>query len=296
MTVTRVLARPLLAGMFVYGGIDALRHPEGKVLVAEDVAAPIAEALGLPTDPVTLIRINGGVQVAGGLLLAVGKVPRVASFVLAASLVPTTYAGHRFWNEPDEAERARQRVQFLKNLSMLGGLMLAAVDTEGRPSVAWRARRMVRNALPAADAGHLAEAPLDAVASLAHDAADFGREAGQALASETVRLSQKAGASSRRARKSALAASKQTRTTGIQAGRATQRIAKQAIRQAALAAVVGAATSGHRAESMASRARETAEHARGGARKALQDVTVDSARAAVGKVIDDARSVLPLTG
>ena len=203
MTVTRVLARPLLAGMFVYGGMDALRHPEGKVLVAEDVAAPIAEALGLPTDPVTLIRINGGVQVAGGLLLAVGKVPRVASFVLAASLVPTTYAGHRFWNEPDEAERARQRVQFLKNLSMLGGLMLAAVDTEGRPSVAWRARRMVRNALPAADAGHLAEAPLDAVASLAHDAADFGREAGQALASETVRLSRKAGASSRRARKSA---------------------------------------------------------------------------------------------
>lgn len=178
MTVTRVLARPLLAGMFVYGGIDALRHPEAKVLAAEDVAAPIAEALGLPTDPVTLIRINGGVQVAGGLLLAAGKVPRVASLLLAASLVPTTYAGHRFWNEPDEAERARQRVQFLKNMSMLGGLMLAAVDTDGRPSMAWRARRMVRTALQATDAGHLAEAPLDAVASLAHDAVDFGRGGG----------------------------------------------------------------------------------------------------------------------
>ncbi len=158
---------------------------------------------------------------------------------------------------------------------------------------------MVRAALPAADAGHLAEAPLDAVASLAHDAADFGRDAGQALASETIRLSQKAGASSRRARKSALAASKPRRrrpASGL--GCTTQALdsPRQAIRQAALAAVVGAATSGHRAESMASRARETAEHARGGARKALQDVTVDSARAAVEKVIDDARSVLPLTG
>ena len=34
-----------------------------------------------------------------------------------------------------------QRIHFFKNASMLGGLLLAAVDTEGKPGVAWRARR-----------------------------------------------------------------------------------------------------------------------------------------------------------
>jgi len=284
--------------MFVYGGIDALRHPESKVPVAEDVATAIADLLGLPTDTVTLIRINGGVQVAGGVLLALGKAPRVASLVLASSLVPTTYAGHRFWTEPNEAERARQRVQFFKNLSMLGGLMLAAVDTEGRPSVAWRARRAAKKTLASMPGTRPADRPLDAVVSLAHDAADFSRGAGQALASETARLSKSAGAGGRRARKRALAAGKQTRATGVHAGHATTRFAKKAARQAALAAAVGAATSAQRAESIAARAGTTADHAIEGARwarAALQDATVESARTAVDR-IHDARSLLPLTG
>jgi putative oxidoreductase len=36
-------------------------------------------------------------------------------------------------------------VHFFKNVSMLGGLMLAAVDTEGKPGVAWRARRAAKD-------------------------------------------------------------------------------------------------------------------------------------------------------
>jgi hypothetical protein len=36
-------------------------------------------------------------------------------------------------------------VQFFKNVSMMGGLLLAGVDTEGKPGVAWRARRAARD-------------------------------------------------------------------------------------------------------------------------------------------------------
>ena len=35
---------------------------------------------------------------------------------------------------------------FFKNVSMLGGLVLAAVDTEGRPGVAWRAKNVAGTA------------------------------------------------------------------------------------------------------------------------------------------------------
>ena len=67
------------------------------------------------------------------------------ALALAASLVPTTYAGHPFWEEKDPGARAAQRTQFFKNTSMLGGLLLASVDTEGRPGVAWRARRAAKD-------------------------------------------------------------------------------------------------------------------------------------------------------
>ena len=66
-------------------------------------------------------------------MLALNKFPRLASTALAASLVPTTLAGHRFWEETDEQQRAQQQVHFFKNVSLLGGLMIAAADTEGTP-------------------------------------------------------------------------------------------------------------------------------------------------------------------
>jgi uncharacterized membrane protein YphA (DoxX/SURF4 family) len=92
------------------------------------------------------VQVNAAAQVAGGILLALGWFPRLAAILLAGSLVPTTLAGHRFWEIDDPADRARQRNQFLKNLGLLGGLILAAVDTEGRPSVTWRAKRAAKRA------------------------------------------------------------------------------------------------------------------------------------------------------
>ncbi len=146
MTLVRRIARPLLAGVFVTGGLDALRNPESKAGAAEKVGPDVARKLPyLPEDPVQLVRINGGVQVVAGVLLAIGRFPRLAALALAASLIPTTAAGHRFWEIEDPAQRAQQKLHFLKNASMLGGLLLAAVDTEGNPSIAWRARRAIRS-------------------------------------------------------------------------------------------------------------------------------------------------------
>jgi len=140
------MARPLLASMFVLGGADALMNPQSKAERAKTVGPKVAAPLGLPEDPETLVKINGAVQLGAGALLAFGKLPRLASLALAASLVPTTLAGHRFWDETDDRARTMQRIQFFKNVSMLGGLLLAAVDTGGRPALSWRARRAAEQA------------------------------------------------------------------------------------------------------------------------------------------------------
>ncbi|PZR84323.1 MAG: DoxX family protein [Candidatus Aeolococcus gillhamiae] len=141
MTLTRRLARPMLASVFIASGIDTLRNPGPRAEMAEPVTTKLASSLPLPDDTEQLVKLNAGVQVVAGTLLAIGRFPRLAAAALAGSLVPTTYAGHRFWEEEEAADKSRQRVQFLKNLGLLGGLILAAFDHDGAPSLGWRARR-----------------------------------------------------------------------------------------------------------------------------------------------------------
>ena len=135
MSPTRSLARPLLASMFVAGGADALRRPGGRV--------DAVRAAGL-SEPEKLVRVNAATQLVGGLALATGRLPRLSALALAGTLVPTTYVGHPFWKETDRAARQGQQIQFLKNLSMLGGLLLAFADTGGRESIPHAAARVTR--------------------------------------------------------------------------------------------------------------------------------------------------------
>ena len=144
MSLTRRLARPMLASVFVASGVDTLRNPEPRAAMAEPVASKAASRLPLPEDTTQLVQINAGVQVGAGILLAIGRLPRVAAVALAGSIVPTTLAGHRFWEEEEPAAKSKQQVQFLKNVGLLGGLILAAVDTGGAPSLGWRAKRALK--------------------------------------------------------------------------------------------------------------------------------------------------------
>ncbi|TDV48025.1 DoxX family protein [Actinophytocola oryzae] len=144
--ILRRIARPMLAAVFVSGGIDTLRNPKPRVAAAAPAIDKAVEQVGdklpaqVPTDPEMLVKINAAAQVGAGVLFGLGKFPRLSAFVLAASLAPTTVAGHRFWEQEDPASRAAQRTHFLKNLGLLGGLIIAAADTHGKPSLTWRAR------------------------------------------------------------------------------------------------------------------------------------------------------------
>ncbi|HET6859669.1 MAG TPA: DoxX family membrane protein [Streptomyces sp.] len=141
MAILRTVARPLLASAFVSGGVRTLRDPNSVTSAAASVALPVAERVpALPEDTVRLVRINSAVQIGAGALLAAGRFPRASALALAASLVPTTLAGHAWWKTKDPDERARQRVEFTKNLSLFGGLLIATADTHGKPSLAYRSR------------------------------------------------------------------------------------------------------------------------------------------------------------
>ncbi|MHC3473194.1 DoxX family protein [Streptomyces sp. 7R007] len=146
MSLLRVAGRPMLASMFVAGGLNSLTSPEDVAPVAERVVQPVTERVeALPDRTEQVVRLSGAVQVAAGVLLGLGRMPRLAALAIAGTLVPTTLAGHRFWEAEDPQERAQQRIHFLKNLSMLGGLLIAADDTGGAPSLLWRGRHAVHD-------------------------------------------------------------------------------------------------------------------------------------------------------
>jgi uncharacterized membrane protein YphA (DoxX/SURF4 family) len=159
----RRIARPLLSAVFIGQGIDSLLNPKS----AAEAAVPTVDGLralpdpvgsNIPSDPQTFAQINAAVQIGGGLLLATGKAPRIASAALAFTVLPANLGAHMFWSENDPQLKAEKRKDFLTDLSLLGGLMIASADTAGKPSLGWRGRRAaerlsdrVSAALPGSD-------------------------------------------------------------------------------------------------------------------------------------------------
>ncbi|WP_428339323.1 DoxX family membrane protein [Mycobacterium sp.] len=142
----RRIARPLLSAVFIGQGIETLRNPSISLEATEPTVAalrnlPEPYADKVPSDPETAARINAAVQVSGGLLLATGKLPRIASAALAFTVIPGSLGGHLFWTESDPARKTEKRRALLTDLSLLGGLIIAAADTAGKPSLGWRGRQ-----------------------------------------------------------------------------------------------------------------------------------------------------------
>jgi putative oxidoreductase len=147
MSVLRAIARPMLASIFAIQGFDTMLNPQRVIAAAEPVVRPLAERVSVvPDQTEQAVRLSGAVQLVAGSLLAMGKLPRLSALAIAATLVPTTLAGHRFWEVEDDKDRAQQRIHFLKNVSMLGGLLITAADTAGQPSLAWRGRHAAKAA------------------------------------------------------------------------------------------------------------------------------------------------------
>lgn len=251
MTLLRAAYRTMLASYFVANGVKALRDPDSLVPVAEPVTdkvvpllkeyAPQQVAGYIPEDARTLVRVNGATQVVGGLALASGRGRRLGALLLAGSLVPSTVAKHPFWSRSDADQRADDQHQFLKNVSLLGGVLLASVDTEGKPSLAWRAqaggKAIAKTTTKASDklAKNFGE-----LTDSGSDFADTALAAGAALAGTVVATSRKARKQATqqvaKAQKVAAEQAEQARRAAIQAARQAKKEAPKQFKEAKKAA------------------------------------------------------------
>ena len=135
MSPTRRLARPLLAAPFVLDGVDTLKSPASHVQDVRDA--------GLP-EPEKVVQAASAAKIAAGFLMATNRFSRVSALVLAGAAGANAAVHHPFWKETDPVTKAQVRVQFVRDLGLLGGALVAAADTGGRESVPHAAARITR--------------------------------------------------------------------------------------------------------------------------------------------------------
>lgn len=108
------LGRALLSAIFIMSGIH-------KIMNFDDTAAQIA-GQGLVLVPVILVA---GIllELGGGLSVLLGCWARLGAIMLIIFLIPTTVIFHDFWSYQGE-EQQNQMIHFMKNVALLGGLLL----------------------------------------------------------------------------------------------------------------------------------------------------------------------------
>ena len=154
MSFVRFLARPMLASSFVLAGMDKLKNADDTAAQLSPLLRRAADALPFQPNEKVVARVIGGTQIGAGVCFALGKSARLAATLLAVISLLNGYVEWRSADISSKEARDARRKQLLKNVSLTGGVLLAAVDTAGKPSLAWRAGHLAADARKSA--GHLA--------------------------------------------------------------------------------------------------------------------------------------------
>lgn len=126
-----LLGRILLGAIFVQSGWGKLMNLAGFAASLEGQGLPFAFGLAIA---------GALVECFGGLAVVLGAWTRVAAFLVAGFTVVATLIAHRYWDYPPDGQ-AMQRIQFMKNLAIIGGFLTLIAAGAGRFSVdGWRRR------------------------------------------------------------------------------------------------------------------------------------------------------------
>ncbi len=141
----RVLARPLLASWFVYGGVQNVLEPERNAGLIAPTVEPAFKDLGIEeVKAADLVKVHGALTVALAASLALSRSPRASALGLAGLAGATAYFAHPFWKESDPVRKEAELEQFLKNVSLVGGVLVAATAGHSARHMARKKARKVK--------------------------------------------------------------------------------------------------------------------------------------------------------
>lgn len=109
-----VAGRVLLCLIFLFSGVN-------KMFNFDATAARMADA-GMPIAPLFLVGAIG-LELVGSLLVITGLQIQLGALMLLAFLLPATFIFHPFWQFEGQ-QQAIERIQFMKNLAIMGALLM----------------------------------------------------------------------------------------------------------------------------------------------------------------------------
>jgi putative oxidoreductase len=119
-SLLQLLARILISLIFLWSGLQKILHFSAN-----------QQYMAMHKMPVTALLLIGAiiVEIGGGLALFFGYKTKWAALIIALYLIPTTLIFHGHISDQT------QLLQFLKNLTTIGGLLMLTAFDGGRFSV-----------------------------------------------------------------------------------------------------------------------------------------------------------------
>ncbi len=110
-----------------------------------------ADYMALEGVPMPKVMLGGAIVflIAGGLSVAAGFKARIGATLLLVFLLLATYFFHDFWTQEDPMAKQEQMIQFMKNASMMGAMLLVIAHGPGLMSIDGRMTAARRTSVPA---------------------------------------------------------------------------------------------------------------------------------------------------
>ena len=124
MTYLFLLGRLLYGGFFVVAGINHFQHL--------DMLAGFAGFKGVPS-PKLAVMFSGLLILVGGLSVMLGFQPMLGVGCIAVFLIPVTLMMHTYWSDTDQSMKINNRVNFQKNVALLGAALMLLVVPQPWP-------------------------------------------------------------------------------------------------------------------------------------------------------------------
>jgi putative oxidoreductase len=115
-------ARVLLMALFVVTGYAKLTNFSRTTAYMASTGLPMPQVAAM---------LAVAIELFGGLALAIGVFTRPLALLYVVFTFVSALEGHRFWKRTGP-EREAQKINFLKNVSIMGGLLLLAITGPGK--------------------------------------------------------------------------------------------------------------------------------------------------------------------
>jgi uncharacterized membrane protein YphA (DoxX/SURF4 family) len=109
------LGRILFGGYFIMSGYNHFANLQMMAGYSQSKGVPAAKAA---------VAVTGLLLLIAGICTLFNFYPEVGLIALVVFLVPVTFLMHAFWKVQDPMAKMGERVNFMKNLALLGGTLL----------------------------------------------------------------------------------------------------------------------------------------------------------------------------